>query len=184
MGANCPSNDLMKLLACPACNIDFSIHDTYIGCDSCGYRLTWDSGALCAPMAEPGSLPKFYDDPDYLGGRERLSDLHASHYDARSMTGKLEHYLKTQVLKLLSHAQRPYVDIGCGTGAAFDLLGYPAPVIGIDSNLDLLKRAKARYLDSDCLCCDPTDAPIRNNSIHVMFVIGTLEHIFYGPLIS
>jgi len=91
----------------------------------------------------------------------------------------LENYFKKELLKIIVNHQRPFFDIGCGTGTGFKHLGYPKEIVGIDIALDLITLCKKNFPEADCICCDITNPPLKKKSLKTVFSLETLEHIFY-----
>jgi len=121
----------------------------------------------------------FYDDEDYMKGLQKEKERHYLHYNSGSLAGKLERYLKDELLKILINHERPFFDIGCGTGSGFKHLGYPQEIVGIDVSSELIESCKESFPEADCICCDITKPPFKKNSLKTVFSLETLEHIFH-----
>lgn len=132
------------------------------------------------PLAERQTVP-FYDDPDEpeLGqALGRLYELSETHNDRAGLAGRIEAMLRGALRHVIADAPRPWLEVGCGAGTAFHVLGYPEAVIGLDIRAELLERCKERHPSADCIQADLLRSPFRPGSIRTLFSIFSLEHIF------
>ena len=151
------SEYLRQILVCPTCFKELFIVENDIQCSTCGNVGDIKNDILnFYTSVEKNDQPAFYNDIEYKEAIQKLEELHRFHYDDNTLSRKLENYLKTELLKIVVDPQRPFFDIGCGTGTGFKHLGYPKEIVGIDISLTLLKTCKKNYPEADCICCDIT----------------------------
>lgn len=174
------SKSLKHALVCPNCHNELTNNGIDILCDSCGKVGSINDGVLnFISPTDKNVQPAFYNDDEYQRDIEKIRQVHNYHYNPDSIAGKLENYFKDELLKIVVNPQRPFFDIGCGTGTGFKHLGYPEEIIGIDVSFELMKACKSTYPEADCICCDIENAPLRKNSLKTIFSLATLEHVFY-----
>lgn len=174
------SEFLNKVLMCPSCHMQLHVKDSAILCRTCGQIGSLQNDVLHFTPSPPDNLESdFYNDDDSRKLLQNLGEFHKIHYNPRSLSSKFEKYFKDALMKIVVNPQRPYFDIGCGTGTGFHHLGYPEEIVGIDISFDLIQKCKQHFPKSDCICCDITHAPLREDSLHTVFSIASLEHIFY-----
>lgn len=174
------SSFLRKILVCPQCSEQVSFHGDDILCNSCGKVGEIKNAILnfnTNPMTNAESA--FYNDEDYKKGVQKEKERYHLHYNNSSLPGRLENYFKDELLKIIINNERPFFDIGCGSGTGFKHLGYPEEIVGIDVSFDLIKSCKKNFPEADCICCDITRPPLKKNSLKTIFSLATLEHIFY-----
>jgi SAM-dependent methyltransferase len=174
------SSFLKDILACPQCSAQISFPKDDIICNSCGKVGSVKNEVLnfdtyCMTSAESA----FYDDEDYKKGVQKEKERYLLHYNNSSLPGRLEKYFKDELLKIIINHERPFFDIGCGSGTGFKHLGYPEEIVGIDVSFDLITSCKKNFPEADCICCDITHPPIKKNSLKTVFSLATLEHIFH-----
>ncbi len=174
------SEYLKHSLVCPTCFSELTNHENEILCDSCGNVGNIIDGVLnFTPVNKLKNQPAFYDDHYYKEGILKVKQAHKNHYNPNSITGKLESYFKNELLKIVVNPQRPFFDIGCGTGTGFKHLGYPEEIIGIDISLELAQTCKSSFPQADCICCNIENPPFKQGSLKTIFSIEMLHQIFY-----
>jgi SAM-dependent methyltransferase len=177
----CAPDYLSELLVCPQCHSKLICQNTGLKCGSCDSRAKIVDGVIKfdAPYETSDHSRLFYNDAEHYQGQQKLEELHRLHYGGDSLSGKIERYFKNELMKLVVNGERPFIDIGCGTGLAFNHFGYPKPIIGIDIDFNLMKICKGNFPESQCICCDINRAPFSKNSLKTIFSLYTLEHVFY-----
>lgn len=174
------SEYLKQILVCPRCHMELLLSNGDFECSVCGKVGKIEKGVLnFISPCEKSAQTAFYKNDEYKKGIRKLKEMHRLHYNSNSLSGRLEKYFKDELLKIVINPQRPFFDIGCGTGTGFRHFGYPEEIVGIDISLELLQICKESFPKADCICCDITHPPIRQNSLKTVFSIETLEHIFY-----
>lgn len=164
-------------MVCPRCRKPLEEKGGAFSCDSCGAFETF-SGVLDMVGEERFERPPYYNDSDYFEGMRKISSLHAQHYDAKSLSGKLENYVKAELMKMVLDPKPPFVDVGCGLGMAFDYLGDHKEIIGLDISKDLLADCAKKFPDACLIRCNIQQSPFVDNAFKTMICIGTLEHVF------
>ena len=178
---------LEDILRCPDCSGSFKNNDnTLFCCDCCRivnpYNSQQVSGVIdIFPRKQTYKVPKFYNDEDYRSYIRHLVDMHDKMYNEGILTRRLEYAFKNALKKIVKPIQKgtTVVDIGCGTGTSFSLCGEDTNIIGVDSNINLLKIAKEKYPESVLLHADMYNSPFKDGKFKVIFCVSTLEHIFY-----
>lgn len=170
---------LKDIIACPECTRKLHFGNELLACSSCGREFHVKDGILMLQPLRPVPTPRFYDNKEYRKFIASLPKLHDEYYNKSSLSFKFEMKLKQDLMKLAVNSIPPTVDIGCGTGSGFDVLGPEQNIIGIDRDINLLEKCKNRYPKSTLICCDMSNAPFMDNSFWNVFSFGTLEHVFY-----
>lgn len=174
------SSFLKNILVCPQCSAEISFLKDNIICNSCGKVGEMKDAILNFNTNGMTKIESaFYDDEDYEKGVQKEKERYYLHYNSSSLQGKIENYFKDELLKIIINHERPFFDIGCGSGTGFKHLGYPKEIVGIDVSFNLMKSCKQSFPEADCICCDITHPPLRKNSLKTIFSLATLEHIFY-----
>jgi SAM-dependent methyltransferase len=129
--------------------------------------------------SDAATPPALYSDPDHIKFRAKLTKVHAAHYAKGSATNTVEGAMKRMTAAMVIEAKPPIVDLGCGHGDGFEIFANsPADVIGVDTELDLLVRAKQLHPQATVLRANLHDLPFRAASIHTAVACGVLEHLF------
>ncbi|GAB7082227.1 hypothetical protein JCM14635_39020 [Megalodesulfovibrio paquesii] len=124
-------------------------------------------------------VPALYTDPEYKRYVDNIDKIHAVHYKSGSLTGMIEARVKSRMQRLSQEMVPPFLDLGCGTGTGFSRIGDDADIIGVDNNIELLRKCKQLHPQATLICCDCRKAPLADNVIGSMFSIDTLEHVFH-----
>ena len=70
------------------------------------------------------------------------------------------------------------LDMGCGTGNyTIAMQRVTASVIGIDTSIGMLKRARAKLFDLSLVCGDVTSLPFKSGVFDAAFTIQVLHHV-------
>lgn len=170
--------DLGEYLVCPRCREALDKKDGGYFCGSCGASFGTFSGVLDIVGGEPFERPPYYGDLEYLEGMRKISSLHDQHYDAKSLSGKIERYFKAGTMKMVVDPRPPLVDVGCGSGTAFGFLGEHKEIIGLDISKDLLADCAGKFPDANLIRCDIQHSPFVDGVFETMFCLFTLEHVF------
>ena len=165
-------------MRCPACGGELNLLECSASCLNCESEF-FRKNSIADFFVGKTELPPFYNDPAYLQGVKKMAGMHESQYNINSVTGKVEMYMKREMLKITNSIQPPAVDIGCGTGSFHYLLDHPADVVGIDVSDDLLQIAVKRFPGVDFIKCDINNPPFKTASLETVFCLFTLEHVFY-----
>ncbi len=165
------------MLHCPHCGGDLAERGEALVC-ACGLEAPVRGGVLRFPLGER-PVPPFYQDCGYKEAAEKFYGITELHNDPKRLSGRLEGWLRSQLRALVPvDAPRPWVEIGCGAGTAFHILGYPEAVLGIDIRAELLERMRQRYPGAEAVQADLLNSPFRPGSVRTAFSIYSLEHIF------
>jgi SAM-dependent methyltransferase len=108
-----------------------------------------------------------------------MDRLHAEHYRPGSLTGTIERNMKERMAVLMRDVIPPFVDLGCGTGTGFTYLGAETDIIGVDNNIDLLRRCRQLHPKVTLVCCDMRFPPFVPGAFQSLLSIATLEHVFH-----
>jgi len=170
---------LKDIVACPECIRKLDYDNELLSCSACGREFHVEDGILIFQPLKTVPTPRFYNNKEYRKLVANLPELHDDYYNRKSLSFKFEMKLKKDLMKLVVNPLPPSVDIGCGTGSGFDVLGPEQNIIGIDRDINLLRKCKNKYPESTIICCDMSSAPFMDNSFLNVFSFGTLEHVFY-----
>lgn len=85
--------------------------------------------------------------------------------------------------RIASQTGERVVDVGCGTGIAFEVLdGY---VVCLDISIDMLKRAREKKGDlGELIVADLWRPPLRDNSFDSALFLSSVDKSFYGQVIN
>src|ERR1700730_14192034 len=130
-------------------------------------------------VANEQPAPRFYKTPYDQRFMQRLDTMHASHYAPGSVSGRLERAIKRDLFRLVDPGEGPTVDLGCGLGEGFRLIGSDDQLIGVDASLPLLKQTKRLHPGASILRADLARLPFCDGSLRRVLAIAVLEHVFY-----
>lgn len=74
------------------------------------------------------------------------------------------------------------LDLGCGDGILYEVLGRPAGMVGLDISEEAVKKAKAKGLDARVFDFANAPLPFTNGEFDSVVLLDVLEH-FYDPLV-
>ena len=80
------------------------------------------------------------------------------------------------IARHLPHGPALIVDVGCGNGALFDIIGQ-GRVIGVDHLADGLAHTRARFGEVPLVCADARRLPFPNAALDVITSQHVLEHL-------
>ncbi len=80
-------------------------------------------------------------------------------------------------MRLFDSTDSSVMELGCGTGSHFSYV-QQAPIIGIDTMMEMLLQAKNRLQSKDnVILADISNLPFKDKSVISMVSFGVLEHI-------
>jgi len=171
---------LREILACPACGAaPLARSAAHVSCAACSRTYPIEDGVINFLGRTEEVVPRFYRNPSYRQFMRHLDAMHAAHYDAGSFSARLELAIKEDLFKLVEPGSGPCIDLGCGRGEGFRLIGRDEDIVGVDASLTLLKQAKQLHPKASVLCADLARLPFRNSSLHRVFANAVLEHVFH-----
>ena len=173
------SVSLQGLIQCPECRGRLATSDGRHRCMQCARSYVIEDGIHVLLPADSQEQAPFYDDPEYRKYMDQMDLLHFEHYRPGSLTGRIERDVKRRMARLVQGAIPPFVDLGCGTGQGFAMLGADEDIIGVDNNMDLLRHCRKLHPNATLVCCDMRRSPFVAQAFQIMFSIGTLEHVFH-----
>ena len=167
-------------LVCPECRNRISVKPEELRCESCGFVPEKAAAEFIDFIGENpiGEIRSWYQDSDYKKGLRAMEKLYEAHYRSGSLSGSLELAFKRHLMNLVISDERPYLDVGCGVGAGFPVLGYPSSIVGVDVSKDRLRMCAEVYPQSVLVRCDMGNSPFEDESFGSIFSMGTLEHVF------
>jgi phosphatidylethanolamine/phosphatidyl-N-methylethanolamine N-methyltransferase len=165
-----------NFLQCPECCLAVSATDTAVSCSRCGSSFTVTSNFIdFKPVV---SIPEIYKSPDYNVDPKIIEKLHSVHY-GNPLSQFLENAFKKALCEIIIPSDSPFLDVGCGRGLAFDMIGAGNDVVGVDINGGLLLDCARDHPSSICIRDDVTSGRFRENSFKNILCLSTLEHIFH-----
>jgi SAM-dependent methyltransferase len=174
---------VLEILRCPDCSGGIGDrHGRHI-CNSCSreFHLTEDGIIQMMPLAKR-SRPDIYDDPDYVLWQQHSSEALEEYFESGNILFRKIHDSAHNRVAQWSREQSDAgwtVDIGCGTGYHYPYYDSLENVIGIDFNLDSLKKIKKRYSEAILIHADCCNVPLKDGLAGKVFSIYILEHIYY-----
>jgi SAM-dependent methyltransferase len=171
---------LAPLLRCPGCESHaLDLRLDAVVCKGCGRSYVVDGGIIDFIGDAATETPAFYSDPYYRRFMESISALHAAHYEEGSFSRGIEDRVKKDLFKLVKPSNEVSVDLGCGLGNGFPLIGPEDKIIGVDAEVVLLKETQSRFPNSSLFRANLGALPFRTGSLHRVFANAVLEHVFY-----
>lgn len=170
---------LEGFIRCPECHGRLELGGRKHSCTQCARSYVIEDGIHVLLTASSQECFPFYDDPGYRKYLEQIELLHSEHYRPGSLTGRIERDVKRRMATLVQDTATPFVDLGCGTGQGFAMLGADSDIIGVDNNMDLLRRCHQLHPNATLVCCDMRCPPFVPQAFQSVFSIGTLEHVFH-----
>jgi 2-polyprenyl-3-methyl-5-hydroxy-6-metoxy-1,4-benzoquinol methylase len=85
-----------------------------------------------------------------------------------------------EVVNEYIHSARVYMDIGCSDGELTYLIAKlikADKIIGIDIDIEALKKAKAKGIDTYCLDVDKDPLPCKDDSVDFITALDIIEHL-------
>jgi SAM-dependent methyltransferase len=173
----------LEILMCPDCNGEIENGHEKYKCRSClrEFHLTEDRIIQMMPLAEK-SKPAIYDDPNYLLWQQHSSEALEEYFESGNTLFRKIHDSAHSCLARWSQGQSDdgwKVDLGCGTGYHYPYYDSLENVIGIDFNLDSLRKIRKRYSDAILIHADCCNIPLKDGLAGTIFSIYNLEHIYY-----
>lgn len=171
---------LSSLLRCPSCeSYALDLRPDAVICQGCGKSYAVDGGIIDFVGDVNVQTPVFYDDPYYRRFIESISTLHDAHYQQGSFSNGIENRVKADLFKLVKPSSDISVDLGCGLGNGFPLIGAEEKIIGVDFEVVLLKKTQERFPKASLFRADLGALPFRSGSLKRIFANAVLEHVFY-----
>lgn len=168
------------LLRCPACQAEALVLETDgVSCQQCRRVYPVTAGVVDLVISESRETNPFYANPYYRTFIASLAQIHEAHYGAGGVGDKIESAIKQDLFKLVLPGSAPAIDLGCGLGECFPLMGDEANVIGVDFETGLLQEAHRRYPKASLIRADFAQLPFRTGSLQRAFSIAVLEHVFF-----
>jgi SAM-dependent methyltransferase len=172
----------IQILRCPKCRLSpLTIADGVI-CNACQRSFPIIDGILDLSLQCDKAIPDFYNDPAYQKFAASARLHHATHYRPGSLSGIIEECIKVDLRRLFTRLQSPIIDLGSGTGSGFNQFGDAGSIIGIDSNLELLRSAKRAHPMATLICTSLERLPFRPHSIKTVIANAVIEHVFHLDL--
>lgn len=123
--------------------------------------------------------------------REIWNKIWANHYSSRDIPD-LEEVIDTnegvlnnerfKLMKQHGLLKGIALEAGCGTGSwilALEYLG--VSTIGVDFEIEVLKKLKAKYPNLNLVCCDNNHMPFKESTFNTIMSWGVVEHFEEGP---
>jgi SAM-dependent methyltransferase len=171
---------LSPLLRCPSCESHaLELATDAVLCAGCGKAYAVDGGIIDFAGYAVAEPPVFYADPYYRRFIESISAVHAAHYQDGSFSRRIENLVKRDLFRLVEPSNAVSVDLGCGFGDGFTLIGPEEKIIGVDSEMVLLRQTRSRFAKASLLRANLGALPFRSGSLERVFANAVLEHVFY-----
>ncbi len=167
------------LLKCPKCpRSPLTLASGTAICSFCQSRFSIIDGIIDLSIESDKALPEFYNDPAYRKFAASAGLHHATHYRPSSFSGRIEEWIKVDLARLFTRLEPPTVDLGCGTGSGFNQFGGASRIIGVDSNLELLRAAKREHPTATLICASLHRLPFLPRSVKTIVANAVIEHVF------
>jgi SAM-dependent methyltransferase len=171
---------LLPLLRCPSCESHaLELVTDGVLCTGCGKAYAVENGIIDFVGDAVAESPVFYADPYYRRFIESISAVHQAHYEDGSFSRRIEDWVKRDLFKLAEPSDAVSVDLGCGFGDGFPLIGSEEKIIGVDFELALLKETRVRFSKASLFRANLGALPFRSGSLERVFANAVLEHVFY-----
>jgi SAM-dependent methyltransferase len=171
---------LSPLLRCPSCESHaLELTTDAVRCARCGKAYDVESGIIDFVGEAVGDTPVFYADPYYRRFIESISAVHAAHYEDGSFSRRIEDRVKRDLFRLVEPSDAVSIDLGCGFGDWFPLIGSEEKIVGVDFEMVLLRETRSRFPKASLLRANLGALPFRSGSLERVFANAVLEHVFY-----
>jgi SAM-dependent methyltransferase len=173
--------DLLRgVLRCPACEHDpLELRGINVCCPSCGKKYAIEDGVIDFLGDVVRNPPRFYKNVFYRRFIQQLDAVHAAHYQSDSLSARIELAIKNDLFSLVESAVAPSVDLGCGLGEGFRMIGHDEDLVGVDASLPLLKVTKRLHPKASVVRADLAQLPFQSNTLRRVFANAVLEHVFF-----
>lgn len=168
------------LLECPQCrsqSLEMARSD--VVCTSCSRRFAIENNIIDFVGDQKTVTPPFYANRYYRTFMASLTKLHQAHYASGGFSDFIESSIKRDLFKLVGASPEPSVDLGCGLGEGFPLMGEESSIIGVDYEMGLLNETRRRYPKATLMRADFSNLPFRTGALKRVFAIAVLEHVFH-----
>jgi SAM-dependent methyltransferase/uncharacterized protein YbaR (Trm112 family) len=177
--SNVPIETLQSLLVCRSCgDQSISFFSDRFTCERCGTSVPIVDGIVDFLEGDARPLPPFYRDLAYTRFIGGLDQIHDAHYSSK-VSGRIEQLMKGDLTTLVNSLESPVLDLGCGAGTGFAMFGATTSVIGVDSDIRLLRTAKELYPEATLIRSTLDGLPLRRAFVRSVFAVGVLEHVFH-----
>jgi SAM-dependent methyltransferase len=175
--------NVLEILKCPDCSGDIGHDQDKLVCSVClrEFHLSEEGIIQMMPLAEK-IKPEMYDDPNYVRWQQHSSEALEEYFESGNVLFKKIHDSAHSLVAQWSRAQSDAawsIDVGCGTGYHYPYYDNLEKVIGIDFNLDSLRKIKKRHADAILIHADCCNVPLKDGLAGNIFSIYILEHIYY-----
>jgi SAM-dependent methyltransferase len=167
-----------KILQCPKCHRSLTFAGGMAICSSCQRAFPLIDGIIDLSLQCDKAMPHFYNDFAYQRFAAGAALHHAIHYRPGSLSGRIEEWIKVDLMRLFIRLESPIVDLGCGTGSGFNQFGGASRIIGVDSNLELLRTAKRVHPAATLICAPLERLPFLPGTIKTIVANAVIEHVF------
>ncbi len=171
---------LSPLLRCPSCESHvLDLRSDAVVCTACGKSYAVDNGIIDFVGDVSQAMPAFYQNRFYRRFMDSIAKLHEAHYKEGGFSGNLEDRVKRDLFGLVSPSNEVSVDLGCGHGHGFPMIGAEERIIGVDFELELLRETQKRFPKASLFRADLGKLPFRTGSLKRVFANAVLEHVFH-----
>lgn len=172
---------LKGLLACPSCrHSPLEFQADAVLCGACQARYPVEEGIVDLVVSQGADdIPAFYRDATYQKFISGLGAVHEAHYKPGSLSARLEGWMKKDLATLMSNPVFPVVDLGCGGGSGFDQFGGAQNIIGVDSDMGLLRRARSLFPRATLVRAALEKLPFRDGCMRTVVANAVIEHVYH-----
>jgi SAM-dependent methyltransferase len=168
------SNELLRILACPACGGSLGIDRDALRCESCSTSYRLDAGV---PVMV-GSNATYEAESDD-GPLARLLHGLAAHPKVYDAIQRAVGYRRVaaRIRKELARLDGTILDIGAGTGAVADLVPDSAEYIWLDYDRRKLAGFRSRRNPAATILADAQRLPLRDDSVDNAVTVDVSHHL-------
>lgn len=180
-------NELIHILRCVECSgrsLRYDASKPALLCADCGrvFAVNTDDGIIDMFPKNPKKLPDSYNNPHYRAWQDVSSDALSGYFENNNFIFNAIHHSVHKNLARFSQKKKTggwILDLGCGTGAHYPYYENVESVIGIDMNMDSLKKIKERYPRVILIRGDCYNLPLADLAVSEIYSVYNLEHLWY-----
>lgn len=180
-------NDVVNILRCVECsgrNLRYNASKLALLCADCGrvFAVNADDGIIDMFPKNPRKLPDIYDNPHYRAWQAVSSEALSGYFENNNIIFNAIHHSAHKNLARFSQKKKTdgrILDLGCGTGAHYPYYDNIESVIGVDMNMDSLRKIKKRYPRALLIRGDCYNLPLVESAVSQIYSVYNLEHLWY-----
>jgi ubiquinone/menaquinone biosynthesis C-methylase UbiE len=177
--------EILDRLRCPSCRKgDMKVDTSALVCTGCSKTYLIKDGIIDFDTGDSSlRMPRIYNDPDYLKWGSMYADSYDYFYETKGPVSYVQNSGHRHIKAMTDKKKYNLIlDIGCGNGAHFPYVSTARHCVGLDYNMDFLKKVHQRYPEHAIIRADAYTLPFAEGTIDCIVNIYNLEHMVYLDL--